>query len=661
MDLAYFEQSVPVTNDIVSILLAIGWALLLGNLVFQSMRSMAAGLGFEGEDPKILFSRTFVFSFLLLVSHQICDIGLGITATVIELLQVPSSVQIPIPDETIFPIGASWLLVLIIGFVVMWQVIRLFFETGERYVVTAVLTILSPLAFSMGGSKSTEDIFKGWVRMFASMCLMMVFNVIFLKMLISVLAVMPDGVDVLPWMILVMGIARVARKIDSIIARIGLNPAITGDGLGRSGLPGMMVLTIARSIGGTVLKTVGRNGGPPGGTGGGGKHTPPGGSGGGGAGSRARPFGGGSTRTGRTSSTAYASSSQQRQTASSAGTSAAQRNAVQATRTQSDKQSVQHTSSSSHSTGQSPFGGAARAHPPSETPDSFGMAGIPGKQQDGSRRTSVRQERGSWSQLPSSVPKRTSPALPGMAGTSDAAGKQAVPGTSQPGTTRFSTASPTVRQEAPAGRPGGAASAASRQGEVNNSRADVSTRQTSMSTQQATAENDACGSTSSFPVQSHAQSGKAAVSSGIAGISDNRRAARPASGGKVPSSADSTKAASSSGVSYLEARAARGTAWTSPLDTPPFRPGPAQQENRPRSSTGISHRASGPSSGMAGTAHAAKKVERPTEGGQTATSPAASRRSTKSMPKATAPGGVPPSHQKNRPSRQKRGDEDHGT
>ena len=107
----------------------------------------------------------------------------------------------------------------------------------SRYVVTALLVILSPLAFAMGGSKNTADIFKGWCRMFGSMCAMMVLNVIFLKLLISAMGYMPSGVAVLPWMLLIVGIARTARKADSIIARMGLNPAITGDGLGR-GLPG---------------------------------------------------------------------------------------------------------------------------------------------------------------------------------------------------------------------------------------------------------------------------------------------------------------------------------------------------------------------------------------------------------------------------------------
>lgn len=280
MDLDYFRQVAPVTDDILSIVIAVGWALLLGNLVFQATKSMATGLGFEGEDPKLLFTRTFVFGFLLLASQQICDIGLGISAQVISLLQVPSSVTITIPDENNFDLGASWLLIIIVGVIIMWQFVRLCFEVAERYVVTAILVLLSPLAFGMGGSKNTEDIFKGWCRMFGSMCVMMVMNVIFLKLLISALGYMPSGVAVLPWMLLIVGIARVARKIDGIITRMGLNPAITGDGLGR-GLPGMVTYAVVKGIGNSIAKAAGNSVG--------GKHARSGGSGGGYSGPRTNP------------------------------------------------------------------------------------------------------------------------------------------------------------------------------------------------------------------------------------------------------------------------------------------------------------------------------------------------------------------------------------
>lgn len=256
MDLDYFRQVAPVTDDILDIIIAVGWALLLGNLVFQAVKSMATGLGFEGEDPKLLFTRTFVFAFLLLASPQICEIGLGISAHVIQLLQIPTSVTVTIPDENNFSLGASWLLIIIIGFIIMWQFVKLCFEVAERYVVTAILVLMAPLAFGMGGSKNTEDIFKGWCRMFGSMCVMMALNVVFLKLLISAMGYVPSGVAVLPWMLFIVGIARVARKADSIVARMGLNPAITGDGLGR-GLPGMVAYAVVKGIGNSIAKAAG--------------------------------------------------------------------------------------------------------------------------------------------------------------------------------------------------------------------------------------------------------------------------------------------------------------------------------------------------------------------------------------------------------------------
>ena len=256
MDLAFFESALPVTHDIINIVIASGWALLLGNLIFQASKSMMSGLGFEADDPRELFMRTFVFAFFLLASRQICTIGLGLSSTLIELLMVPDAVNVAVMDENAFGISASWLLVIIFSFVILWQIIKLFLEVGERYFLVGLLTILAPWAFAMGGSKSTADIFKGWVRMFASMCLMMVLNVVILKLMLSAISSLPSGGDSVPWMIFIVAIARVGRKIDNVVLRIGLNPALTGDGMGR-GLPGMLSYMVIRSATSKVLNKAG--------------------------------------------------------------------------------------------------------------------------------------------------------------------------------------------------------------------------------------------------------------------------------------------------------------------------------------------------------------------------------------------------------------------
>ena len=263
LDFAYLREHIPIIDTIRQIMLGVGWALLIGNLVFQATRGMAAGLGFDAEDPKLLFTRTFAFSFLLVASPQICELGLNMTSTVIELLQMPDAVDITFADEASFAgMSGAWLLVVICGIIVMFQTFKLIMEMAERYFILAVLTITSPLAFGMGGSRNTSDIFTGWCRMFGSMCLLMATNVMFVKMLLSVLSYYPSGLDVLPWMVLVITIVKVAKKADSILARIGLNPAMTGDPLGR-GFPGAMTMMVVRSMVSNAAHTLGRNGNQP--------------------------------------------------------------------------------------------------------------------------------------------------------------------------------------------------------------------------------------------------------------------------------------------------------------------------------------------------------------------------------------------------------------
>ena len=289
MDFAYLQTHIPVLPAIRQSMLAVGWALLIGNLVFQATRSMMAGLGFEAEDPKLLFMRTFVFSFLLLASPQICEICLNMTSTVINIMELPDAVNIDIIHESAFDgLACAWLLVFICGIVIMFQSFKLIAAMAERYFILAVLTITAPLAFGMGGSRNTSDIFTGWCRMYGSMCLLMVLNVVFVKMLLSVLSTVPTGLSVLPWMVLIIAIVKVAKKADGIVSRIGLNPAMTGDSLGRT-FPGILTYMVThtavshatKALGKTLGKDNGgkgasgtgpRGGGPRGGGGAGAQH-----------------------------------------------------------------------------------------------------------------------------------------------------------------------------------------------------------------------------------------------------------------------------------------------------------------------------------------------------------------------------------------------------
>ena len=258
VDTSYFASRVPVVKDIATILLAVGWALLIGNLAYQALRSMASGAGIEAEEPGRLFLRSATFSFLLVCSRQICDIALSLSAVIMRMLEVPKAVTFTPFNEDFFSElpNAGWLVVIVVNVYIQWQIIKLFFEVAERYVILCVLIYCAPLAFAMGGSKSTAEIFRGWLRMFASMCTLMVLNVMFVKMLLSAMSNSPTGVAIVPWIMLITGIVRVAKKMDSIILRIGLNPAITGDPLGHHHVPGMLSAMLVHHAASFIKNTI---------------------------------------------------------------------------------------------------------------------------------------------------------------------------------------------------------------------------------------------------------------------------------------------------------------------------------------------------------------------------------------------------------------------
>lgn len=283
MDMSYFRKAAPIVEDISEIILALGWALLLGNLVFQLIKSIMSGAGFEGEDPKLLFMRTFAFAFLLLASPQICDMCSKITRTVVAYLSIPRSFKFSAPTESMFSDGGgvSWLLAIIVSIILIVQMVKLFFDIGERYVIACVLTFMAPLAFAMGGSKNTNDIFKGWCRMYGSMNLMLIMNIIFLKLIMNAMLNMHAS-NIIIWLVFVMALTRVARKIDAHIAKIGLNPAQTNSSVGVR-FPGGMTMVVVRSIASLVGKNVGGMKGSSGGSnrsGGNGNHNHGGGPGG---------------------------------------------------------------------------------------------------------------------------------------------------------------------------------------------------------------------------------------------------------------------------------------------------------------------------------------------------------------------------------------------
>ncbi len=70
----------------------------------------------------------------------------------------------------------------------------------------------------MGGSKNTNDIFKGWCRMYGSMMVMMIMNIVFLKLILSAMDNVTSG-SVLIWLVFVIALQEWRGKLTAISAK----------------------------------------------------------------------------------------------------------------------------------------------------------------------------------------------------------------------------------------------------------------------------------------------------------------------------------------------------------------------------------------------------------------------------------------------------------
>ena len=73
----------------------------------------------------------------------------------------------------------------IVLIILAWNYIKLLFEAAERYVLLGVIVFTAPVAFAMGASKSTSDIFKAWCRMLGGQVFLLVMNAWCLRLFTS--------------------------------------------------------------------------------------------------------------------------------------------------------------------------------------------------------------------------------------------------------------------------------------------------------------------------------------------------------------------------------------------------------------------------------------------------------------------------------------------
>lgn len=192
-DMSVFLRYFPAAQTMYEVFVALAIGLVLLIWVWNLFKNFGVGGGGEAEDPVKLSIRSVLFIFLAWYSRQIVDMALDIGGTPYSWIMSSALPELSFADfnSVMFTIigvcanGAVALIVLILLLILAWNYIKLLFEAAERYVLLGVLVFTAPVAFAMGASQSTSNIFKSWCRMFAGQLFLLVMNAWCLRLFVS--------------------------------------------------------------------------------------------------------------------------------------------------------------------------------------------------------------------------------------------------------------------------------------------------------------------------------------------------------------------------------------------------------------------------------------------------------------------------------------------
>lgn len=183
-DMTTFLRYFPAAETMYSIFVALGIGLILLNWIWQLFRNYGLSAGIEAEDPLKLSIRSVLFILMAYYASDVINIILDIGGTPYAWIMNSELPAINFGDFNSVMLviigvcanGAVASIVLILLLILAWNYIKLLFEAAERYVLLGVLVFTAPVAFAMGASQSTSNIFKSWCRMLGGQLFLLIMN-----------------------------------------------------------------------------------------------------------------------------------------------------------------------------------------------------------------------------------------------------------------------------------------------------------------------------------------------------------------------------------------------------------------------------------------------------------------------------------------------------
>lgn len=192
-DMAVFLRYFPAAETMYKVFVALSIGMILLNWVWQLFKNFGLGAGVEAEDPVKLSVRSVLFLLLAYFSDDIVTTVLQIGGTPYAWIMDSELPALNFADfnSTMLVIigvcanGGVALITLILVLILAWNYLKLLLEAAERYILLGVLVYTAPVAFSMGASQTTSNIFKSWCRMFGGQVFLLVMNAWCLRLFTS--------------------------------------------------------------------------------------------------------------------------------------------------------------------------------------------------------------------------------------------------------------------------------------------------------------------------------------------------------------------------------------------------------------------------------------------------------------------------------------------
>lgn len=192
-NMSVFLRYFPAAGTMYEVFVALAIGLILLIWIWNLFKNFGLGTGSEAEDPVKLSIRSILFIALAWYADEIVNIVLDIGGTPYDWILTSALPSLDFANFnsvllTIIGVvsnGAVALIVLILVLVLAWNYLKLLFEAAERYVLLGVLVFTAPVAFAMGASQATSNIFKSWCRMFGGQVFLLLMNAWCLRLFVS--------------------------------------------------------------------------------------------------------------------------------------------------------------------------------------------------------------------------------------------------------------------------------------------------------------------------------------------------------------------------------------------------------------------------------------------------------------------------------------------